>query len=385
MTEKESAKFFSRIFHYLVPPGDGVFKNYRCEYFQKELQQQYFGESEVEKIEKVWKEKLLDFFKNHQKRVFLLAIPSDVGAGVQRGANLGSTFLRLQLVDFFKERFFGDFGDIKVVPQLLLDEYLSDAVISKVRKVLYGEKEEALPVSPLTIADDFVKNLFEIAPHAKLFVLGGDHSISYPLIKNWLLLKKRHRIKTAVIVFDAHSDLARERLGIEISYTSWAYHLIKFLNKPSDLIQVGLRESSDVGIEKKWGEKNGVTQFWPKKTNWISSDFEKSLEKTLKYLKDNKIEEIYVSLDADVLDSKIASAVENPASGGLTPVLVSKFMQSLGEKVKITGADLVEVAPFVSNLKKDLTKDDTGQGEPKKTIVAVASLVKELIGLMNKN
>jgi agmatinase len=385
MTEKESAKFFSRIFYYLVPPGNGVFRNYRCEYFQKELQQQYFDESEVEKIEKVWKEKLLDFFKNHQKRVFLLAIPSDVGAGVQRGANLGSTFLRLQLVDFFKKRFFGDFGDIKVVPQLLLDEYLNDSVIGKVRKVLYGEKGGTLPVSPLSIADDFAQNLFTVTPYAKLFVLGGDHSVSYPLIKNWLLLKKRYGIKTAVIVFDAHSDLARERLGIEISYTSWAYHLIKFLNKPSDLIQIGLRESSDIGIEKRWGMKNGVTQFWPKKTNWTSSDFEKSLEKTLKYLKDNKVEEIYISLDADVLDSKIASAVENPSSGGLAPFQIFEFMQGLNGEVKITGADLVEVAPFVSNLKKDLTKNDTEQDEPKKTIVAATFLAKELIKLMNKS
>jgi agmatinase len=39
-----------------------------------------------------------------------------------------------------------------------------------------------------------------------------------------------------------------ERLGIDICFASWAYHMIDLLEKPSDLIQFGIRSS---GQDKK--------------------------------------------------------------------------------------------------------------------------------------
>ncbi len=385
MENKNEVEFFQRIFYYLTPPGEGVFKNFRCEYYKKKIWEGYFGESSLSKVEKIWRTQLMYFFKKHADRVFLLAIPSDVGAGVQRGANLGPIFLRLQLVDFFKKRLFGDFGDIRVVPQLLMDEYLSESIIGKVKKVLYGNEKIKLPVSPLSIADDFTKNLFELCPEAKVFVLGGDHSISYPLIKNWLLARRRRNIRTAVVVFDAHPDLASERLGVEISYTSWAYHLLKFLEDPADLIQLGLRESSNLKREKKWGKINKVSQFWPKNERWSKKDFEISLEKISNYLETQKIEEIYVSLDIDVLDSSFALAIENPSRGGLSPVQILKALDSLDKKAKITGADIVEIAPFVTNFKKNLVGDENVRDEPEKTIFEATSFGVKLLGLMNAN
>src|SRR5689334_14769416 len=67
-------------------------------------------------------------------KVLLLGIPSDVGAGFRRGANMGPQAIRERLLDedpdlFARAAASGvvDVGDVFVVPQLLHDEMLSDA------------------------------------------------------------------------------------------------------------------------------------------------------------------------------------------------------------------------------------------------------------------
>src|SRR5262245_55661768 len=59
-------------------------------------------------------------------RAVLLGVPSDVGAGYRRGANLGPQAIRTALIasdrnlrDWLEQRRIVDIGDVAVVPQLL--------------------------------------------------------------------------------------------------------------------------------------------------------------------------------------------------------------------------------------------------------------------------
>src|SRR5690349_18866184 len=94
-----------------------------------------------------------------EAKVVLLGIPSDVGAGFRRGANLGPQGIRVQLLkdeprwpELCRERGVLDIGDVFVVPQLLEDGLLSDAARTRVQRALYPDVDDVtratLPVSP---------------------------------------------------------------------------------------------------------------------------------------------------------------------------------------------------------------------------------------------
>ncbi len=157
-----------------------------------------------------------------QARVVVLGIPSDVGAGFQRGANLGPQALRLALLESadWPEAAAAagivDMGDVRVVPQLLHDDMLAESQKAASRRALYAElaPEDAarLPVSPLSIAERALDLVFSINPAVRPIVLGGDHSAAWPVVA---ALAKVRREPWGIVQPDAHTDLLEERLGVK--------------------------------------------------------------------------------------------------------------------------------------------------------------------------
>lgn len=74
---------------------------------------------------------------------------------------------------------------------------------------------------------------------------------------------------------------------------------------------------------------------------------EKTANKLIKDYKKLGIEELYISFDIDALDIKYASATGTPEKEGLLPSDCAAIIRLVSEEFKITGADLMEVAPFV--------------------------------------
>ena len=73
-----------------------------------------------------------------------------------------------------------------MVPQLLSDDMLSEGQKAASRRALYPtmslEESAAMPVSPLSIAERALDRLFDLNPALKLLVLGGDHSVAWPVV-----------------------------------------------------------------------------------------------------------------------------------------------------------------------------------------------------------
>ncbi len=74
-------------------------------------------------------------------RVAVLGVPSDVGAGYRRGANLGPQGIRGALLaadpdlrEFMDRRGIIDVGDVRVIPQLLDDAMLSASQLAASRR-----------------------------------------------------------------------------------------------------------------------------------------------------------------------------------------------------------------------------------------------------------
>ncbi|MCO4754745.1 MAG: arginase family protein [Bacteriovoracaceae bacterium] len=303
----------TRAGHYLCTPGNGVYTVHTAKELKDEYHQKLYNTVDPKQVKNAWKESLNKLSSSSSPA--LLGITSDIGGGIQRGANWGPLFIRNVLdVD---TKSIVDLGDTKTIPHFLHDKYLNKETIKKCQKELYGSLD--LPVSALSIAEDFAYRFHSEYPERALISLGGDHSVSYPLVKSWLKAKNEQNKRVAIIHFDAHTDLMDQRLGVDISFASWAYHMIEQLDTPSDLLQYGIRSS---GKPKEfWTEKLGIQQYWAQ--DFKEMGIGQIIDETLTYLRKRKIEEVYISFDIDFLDASYASSTGTPEKADLLHMKVS--------------------------------------------------------------
>ncbi|MBM7074392.1 arginase family protein [Shewanella sp. 202IG2-18] len=325
----------------LCPAGNGVFTVNTAKERKQALHLALFGDDDASIVDKNWKSSLLQLSSDNKKAV-VMGIASDCGGGILRGANWGPLFLRNTLLNQHNSLGYFDLGDVRVIPHLLHDKYLNDPTIENCRKALYQDPQSSYPISPLSITEDVLHDFYAEFPTKGIFGIGGDHSNSYPLTKAYLQAKKKQGKRVAIIHFDAHTDLLVERLGIDLCFGSWCTHILEDLNDNSHLVQIGIRSSGKP--KSHWEDTFGVRQHWAHEV--IKNGAAKTVETILAHLKDEKIDELYVSFDIDAIDSEFASATGTPEPDGLTPEQAKQIIATLSEFYPITGADMMEIAPF---------------------------------------
>ncbi|EQC46172.1 arginase family protein [Bacteriovorax sp. Seq25_V] len=326
---------------YLCPPGSGVFTVNTAKEKKDMLWHKLYNTTE--NVPAIWEAQLSE--KVEKDGVFLIGVCSDCGGGIQRGANWGPLYLRNTLIESHAELKYDDLGDIRVIPHLLHDKYLNNETIESCRDALYQNNKSPLPISPLSITEKFCDDFYSINADKKLFAIGGDHSVSYPLVKSYLKSRKDRGIKAGILHFDAHTDLLHTRLGIDLCFGSWLTHVLDGLDSSKDCYQFGIRSS---GKSKEYWEKEfGLNQYWTKEVKDIGP-YELALKVREELLKSG-VEELYVSFDIDALDASVASATGTPEIDGLMPHECLIILKTINEKIKITGADMVEIAPNVGN------------------------------------
>lgn len=354
--------------HLLCPPGNGVHTVNTAKERKQTLHHKLYPNADD--VEKSWMTSVESQFQKHQDgQRYLLGIASDCGAGIVRGSNWGPLFLRDKLYSTKHSPFF-DLGDIRVVPHLLHDKYLNDETINICREKLYGCSSVNLPVSPLSMTEHFLDEFYEKFPRAEVFALGGDHSVSYPLVKSYLKKQKKLGINTALIHFDAHTDLLDIRLGIDLCFGTWTYHILDDLQSSDHIVQLGIRSSGK--DRDHWEKKFNIKQYWSHEiTDANLDDFSQSI---VDHLKKINVEEIYISFDIDGIDAKYASATGTPEINGLYPHHATVIINYLKNNFKITGGDMVEVAPFVSY--PDIIP---AAPEPENTVSTAVSLLNNMM------
>jgi len=152
--------------------------------------------------------------------------------------------------------------------------------------------------------------------------LGGDHSVSYGLIKAF---DKSFKNK-GLLYFDAHPDCQ------DYFSPSTYEDILRCILKDTDIfpkiLLVGVREITDA--EKKFIEKNKIK---------ITND----LEEIKEFI--NSVENLYVSVDIDVLDPEVAPGTGEPVKEGLSIDSFNILLDQTIDSGKLKGADLVEVSP----------------------------------------
>jgi agmatinase len=353
----------------LCPAGNGVFTVNTAKERKEQLHKALFGQST--NIDNIWKDSLNKL--PDASNAVILGVASDCGGGILRGANWGPLFVRSTLLEKHPELEAFDMGDIRVIPHLLHDKYLNEATLSNCRKALYQDENSPYAVSPLTITEDVLHDFYAEFPDKGIFGIGGDHSVSYPLTKAYLQAKKKRGIRAAIIHFDAHTDLLVERLGIDLCFGSWCTHILDDLHEKHHLIQVGIRSSGRP--KSHWESTFGVKQHWAHEVR--EHGVEKIIKNIFAQLVDENIDELYVSFDIDALDESVAAATGTPEPDGLFLNETMDILRALAAKYRITGADMMEIAPFT---------DSSGLGKESrdKTLAAGAEISAFLIAEMAK-
>ncbi len=164
--------------------------------------------------------------------------------------------------------------------------------------------------------------------------LSGEHTITLGIAKG---LGAR-AAKTAIVSFDAHLDLRCEFLGSTLSHTTFM-QLISEEVKPAKIFEVGTRSACKE--ELAYAKKAGVEFFTSQQIIKQGSELiaEQLKEKLLPY------ENVYLTVDMDVLDPAFAPAVQNPEPEGITTSALLDIACALCDK-RVLGFDVVEVAPI---------------------------------------
>jgi arginase len=183
----------------------------------------------------------------------------------------------------------------------------------------------------------------------RLLLLGGDHSISYPVLR---ALRERGDPPT-VLQLDAHADLYDALDGDRFSHAS-PFARIMEEGLASRLIQVGIRTLN--GHQRAQAGRFRVEVLGAERWRDVIA------------LLGRVRGGVYVSLDIDVLEPMLAPGISHPEPGGL---LVRDVLEVLAAiRTPVVGADVVEYNPI--NDVRDLTAR------------VAAKFVKELVGVMRR-
>lgn len=184
-----------------------------------------------------------------------------------------------------------------------------------------------------------------LAKGKPLLTLGGDHSVSYPIIDVFT----RHYEALHVLHLDAHADLYENFENNPYSHASPFARLLE-KGKIASLTQVGIRTLN--AHQRSQAARYGVDVIEMK-------DFTPG---QLLYLKSP----LYISLDIDVLDPAFAPGVSHHEPGGMSVRELIHFLQQV--HATVVGADIVEYNP-----RRDINHQ---------TAMVSYKLMKELMALM---
>lgn len=174
-------------------------------------------------------------------------------------------------------------------------------------------------------------------------LMGGDHSISYPIVKAFA-----RKFQTLDILhFDAHPDLYEEIYGDRFSH-GCPFARIMEENLAKNLVQVGIRAAVGQHREKAKDHNVQIIEMKDIRDN-LEFDF---------------LGPLYISFDMDALDPAFAPGVSHHEPGGLSTRQVLNILHGL--KTDIVGMDVVEVNP---------ERDISGI-----TAAAAVKIIKEVAG-----
>jgi agmatinase len=262
----------------------------------------------------------LDEIKDEKVDFAILGVPFDGGTTYRSGARFGPRAIREASV---------------------MNRSYNPSLNTSLYENFFGVDAGDVQINPLNIQKTFQnieKHYGQLAKkNRKIVVLGGDHSIAYPILRT---LKKIHGPIT-LIHFDAHTDTADQAWGEKFHHGTPMRRLIEEkVLKGSQIFQIGIRGPLGSKNQETFDREHGI-QTLP--CDAIDNLKQKDLFfKKLKKTAGNG--PCYITFDIDAIDPAFAPGTGTPVVGGLNSREALALVRELNG-LNIVGADLVEVAP----------------------------------------
>jgi agmatinase len=159
-------------------------------------------------------------------------------------------------------------------------------------------------------------------------ILGGEHSVSWGAA--WAMKEKYPEI--SVLQLDAHADLRDSYQGSPYSHACVGRRIWELC----PLVQAGIRSMS--AEEASFITKNKIKTF--------SADFILEENRWWEAICENLRDDVYITIDLDVLDPAIMPSTGTPEPGGIYWKDLLRLVREIAGRYRIRGFDVVELAPI---------------------------------------
>jgi agmatinase len=250
--------------------------------------------------------------------VAIVGVPYDGGTSYRPGARLGPREIRaqsslirpysyFQKVAPFDRLNVADVGDIDAPPVSI--EQCYDVVTGRIRAIA--------------------------GAGARPIVIGGDHSISLPILR---ALANKHG-PLALVQFDAHIDTWDEYFGGKYFHgTPFRRAIEEGLIDGKRFIQVGIRGPMYGEDDFDFHREHGITMID------IDQVKARGIAWTIEQIRRVATGTAYMTFDIDSVDPAFAPGTGTPEVGGLTSHEAQQLVRGLAG-LSFAGGDIVEVAP----------------------------------------
>jgi agmatinase len=255
--------------------------------------------------------------------IAVLGVPTDEGSPFIPGSRFGPRAIREQSMRFalaVDSRF-----DIASGRQVLNPGFPGQRLAD------LGDVE-VVPADPESTVANITRSVTEVLEQGALpVVLGGDHSITYPVVRAF-------DGPLHVVQFDAHLDYVAARGNYRYT-NAHGFRQISRTDSVCGLTQVGIRSlrTAAGAFEDSVADGNRVVS--PAELRELTAS---GLAATLP-----RDARCYVSIDVDVLDMPLVPGCVSAEPGGLTHDELRAVLAAVAEQTKVVGFDLVEVNPAV--------------------------------------
>jgi agmatinase len=165
--------------------------------------------------------------------------------------------------------------------------------------------------------------------------LGGDHSVSYPILRAFDDVPDLH-----VVQIDAHLDFTDVRNDTRFSNSSPFRRACEDLANLKHITTLGLRgvRSDREAVQAAKSRGHSLIPMWE------MNDFEQVISR----LPNDK--NVYLSFDVDALEPSFFPATSSPEPDGLGFATAVKLIQATASRNQLVGFDLVEMTPNLETL-----------------------------------
>ncbi|XP_064615410.1 guanidinobutyrase-like [Liolophura sinensis] len=268
-----------------------------------------------------------------------VGVPLDIGTSHKSGSRMGPRHIRTESVML---------RPVNIATGAAPFESLQVADVGDVAFNLYNLPE----------ACQDIRNHFSmlIQDGCKPLALGGDHTMSYPILQ---AIKEKYG-PVGLVHLDAHPDTADVMSNSKTAHgTPFRRAFEEGCLDPKRVVSIGLRGPAPDHEPYQWGIDQGfrvirMEEYWHKPMTPLMAEVRAQMGKG----------PVYLTFDIDVLDPSFAPGTGFPEVAGMTSIQALEVIRGC-RGLNLIGCDLVEVNP---------SYDPTGR-----TAILAANLLFEIL------